>query len=371
MSTYIFILGKDPELSLAELEAKFPEPTLALQGAGFAVLEQPEVTIGQREFDSFGGQIKAGEVFARVKKNELTSSVVDHLSSRRASGKVHYGISVYGWSEKNLRPLLLELKKEFKRRDISTRFANQHFLNISSAQHKGLDGPEVIVAKRDSEFYLAEVVAVQDIDAYSKRDYDKPYRDMKVGMLPPKLAQIMINLAGDAKTIWDPFCGGGGLLMEGLLMGRTMLGSDINAKVLEGAKKNVEWLKKEFEAKGEAELFEHEAASPVPKKKFDAVVFEGYLGPPQDRLKSKQELSSVVRELTALYKQFFDRLKKADFRGPVVAGLPFFQTREGALYLEEAVSAAERMGFELELSLEYARRDQLVGRHILRFRLKK
>lgn len=32
---------------------------------------------------------------------------------------------------------------------------------------------------------------------------------MKVGMMPPKLAQIMINLAtkGDKNlSVWDPFC---------------------------------------------------------------------------------------------------------------------------------------------------------------------
>jgi len=35
---------------------------------------------------------------------------------------------------------------------------------------------------------------VQDIENYSKRDYGKT-RDMEVGMLPPKLAQMMLNIA--------------------------------------------------------------------------------------------------------------------------------------------------------------------------------
>ncbi|MCB9806812.1 hypothetical protein H6768_02830 [Candidatus Peribacteria bacterium] len=42
-------------------------------------------------------------------------------------------------------------------------------------------------------------------------------RSMVVGMMPPKIAQIMINLAtkGDKKVaIWDPFCGLGTTLIE-------------------------------------------------------------------------------------------------------------------------------------------------------------
>ncbi|MGB2111367.1 MAG: hypothetical protein ACPHY8_06160 [Patescibacteria group bacterium] len=43
--------------------------------------------------------------------------------------------------------------------------------------------------------YFGASIWVQDIYAYSKRDYSKD-RDMQVGMLPPKLSQMMINLSG-------------------------------------------------------------------------------------------------------------------------------------------------------------------------------
>jgi tRNA G10 N-methylase Trm11 len=57
---------------------------------------------------------------------------------------------------------------------------------------------------------------VQNIDEYSKRDYSKD-RDMQIGMLPPKLSQMMINLSG-GKTIYDPFVGLGTVLIESLYM---------------------------------------------------------------------------------------------------------------------------------------------------------
>jgi tRNA G10 N-methylase Trm11 len=368
MSTYIFILGKDPELSMAELASRYPSSTSTLKSMEFSMmaLDQP---FDQKEFNRLGGQIKAGEVFDKSARKDLISKITDHLSRDHHSGKLNYGISVYGWSEKNLRSLLLDLKKEFKKRGVSSRFANQRFLNISAAQHKGLSGgKEILVCKDGSDFYLAEVIAVQDIDAYSKRDYKKPFRDMKVGMLPPKLAQIMINLTKSDGIIWDPFCGGGVLIMEGLLMEHPMLGSDINAKTLEGAKKNVSWLKKEFGSKAEADLFVHNATKPLPDKKFDAVACEGYLGPPQSRLKSKREFVGIVDELSVLYRSFFASLKSGSFDGPVVIGLPFYKTREGDLSLDEVIRGIEKMGFEKDLSLKYARKDQLVGRAIYRFR---
>lgn len=60
---------------------------------------------------------------------------------------------------------------------------------------------------------------VQDIESYTARDQARPMRDARVGMLPPKLAQIIINLAlsnNDITEVLDPFCGTGVVLQEGI-----------------------------------------------------------------------------------------------------------------------------------------------------------
>lgn len=65
---------------------------------------------------------------------------------------------------------------------------------------------------------IGQTVWVQDIDAYSQRDMGRE-RSMVVGMMPPKLAQMMINFAtkGDKKLqIWDSFCGLGTTLIESI-----------------------------------------------------------------------------------------------------------------------------------------------------------
>jgi len=47
--------------------------------------------------------------------------------------------------------------------------------------------------------YFGRTCAYQDVDLYAARDIGKE-RDMEVGMLPPKLAQMMINLVGHGSS---------------------------------------------------------------------------------------------------------------------------------------------------------------------------
>jgi len=378
MSTYLFILGKDPELSIAELYAVYPDALFSHLQDDFLIMEL-QVKIDQRTLNRLGGVVKIAEIKAQVDGSDLEEAIIQALLSGHSSGKLNYGVSLYGWPESHLKTLLIGLKKSLKSATISSRFANQEFRNLSVAQHKGLKGPEIVIAKQGDVFFVGEVVATQDIDSYSKRDYEKPFRDMKVGMLPPKLAQILINLTGSQGVIWDPFCGGGVLLMEGLMMEQDMLGSDIDEETLEGARKNVDWIQNEFNLRSKATLFLHDATDVQVAKNFDAIAFEGYLGPPQTKLKSEREFKHIISQLDQLYYHFFSALKKANFKGPVVAALPFFRAMHDREISLNCIESIQDLGFELDSllphkkvrHLKYARRDQLVGREIYRFRLKR
>ncbi len=89
---------------------------------------------------------------------------------------------------------------------------------------------------------MARTIWVQDIDAYTRRDMSRE-RSMKVGMMPPKLAQIMINLATKGNktlSIWDPFCGLGTTLIEADHMGYEKLkGSDISPDMVSATTTNL------------------------------------------------------------------------------------------------------------------------------------
>lgn len=369
MSTYIFILGKHPELSIAELKSRYPDHKVWVRGDDFIVMDIPG-TIDQREFDQLGGAIKAAEFIKEIKKEALTEALSETLKSFYRDVKLDYGISLYGISERQLRPILMKLKKRLRADEIKSRFINKDFQNISAAQYKSIKGKgiELIAVNNKGRFILGGTVAVQDIDAYSKRDYEKPFRDMQMGMLPPKLAQILINLTGTKGKIWDPFCGSGTLIMEGLLMGREMVGSDIDPARIEGAKKNAEWLMSNFQLPiPNVQLLVHDATEPL-KGEFDAIAFEGDLGIPHNQFVSPEKLTSIMEDLGRLYIRFFENLKTMKCKVPIVAALPFFRLRDGQeKEMTRTIHAIEAMGFKKTLNLKYSRENQAVGRDIYRF----
>ncbi len=101
-------------------------------------------------------------------------------------------------------------------------------------------------------YSLAKTEAVQPFEQFSARDFGRPGRDDLSGMLPPKLAMIMINLAQTSlnSILLDPFCGSGTILSEALLLGyKNLIGSDISEKAVEDTKINIDWIAKEFNKK--------------------------------------------------------------------------------------------------------------------------
>jgi tRNA (guanine10-N2)-dimethyltransferase len=61
--------------------------------------------------------------------------------------------------------------------------------------------------------------------------------------LHPKIARLMVNLSSIKKnqTLLDPFCGTGGILIEAGIIGARIIGSDIEEKMIEGCKKNLDF----------------------------------------------------------------------------------------------------------------------------------
>jgi tRNA (guanine10-N2)-dimethyltransferase len=61
--------------------------------------------------------------------------------------------------------------------------------------------------------------------------------------LHPKIARALVNLSNIKKqeTLLDPFCGTGGILLEAGLLGIHIIGSDIDKKMIDGCRKNLEY----------------------------------------------------------------------------------------------------------------------------------
>jgi tRNA (guanine10-N2)-dimethyltransferase len=152
-------------------------------------------------------------------------------------------------------------------------------------------------------------------------------------MLPPKLAQIIINLAvGELpdeakqsvceippdvpipkqhfdKTILDPFCGTGVILQEATLMGYNTYGSDIEPRMIEFSQQNLSWLIKELTPVSTSYRFETgDAAQTEWIQPFEAVASETYLGRPFTSPPSAQILNQTINEVNYILSKFLKNL---------------------------------------------------------------
>ena len=114
------------------------------------------------------------------------------------------GISAYNFNidARDVQKVGIILKQKLKKSGISLRLVPnlEPALSTATSHHNKLGlAPNkvelIIVHTNDNKVVIAESTGSQNITAYAKRDQQRPKRDAFVGMLPPKLAQIMINLA--------------------------------------------------------------------------------------------------------------------------------------------------------------------------------
>ena len=83
-------------------------------------------------------------------------------------------------------------------------------------------------------------LAVESVRDYGDRaPTDRPF--FQPGSMDPMLARALVNLAGagPGKTVLDPMCGTGGILIEAAAVGASVLGSDAQPKMVRGAARNL------------------------------------------------------------------------------------------------------------------------------------
>ena len=374
---YLYILGRERDLCLAELESKDKNVEL--------ITEQIAVSKKLFDINNLGGTIKVGEIIANnvSSVNELQKEIINHCKAIKLETKFNYGISYYGNSKINFNQIGIKLKKELKSTGLKPRFvmpSDGAILNAASIKHNKIfpDGREFIVVQSKDKMLLAIGLSFQDIDMYSKRDYEKPCRDRKVGMLPPKLSQIMINLADpdDNTVICDPFCGSGGLLMEASLMGYDSIGSDLSEDMTNCAGKNIEWFLDNFNAKGKVEILKSNDATKLkyPKERY-SVVTEGFLGINFLSKPTKQLIDEQISNLKNIYVEFFKNLLLQERLPDVVCiCVPFWRLNEQTIRLN-LIDEIANLGYTIvefksarQSTLNYYREGQFTGRQIVVFK---
>jgi tRNA G10 N-methylase Trm11 len=418
---YAFILGRVYTLSLAELLAVFD-----ISGVEYKVLaNSPEVVVVEtvKPLDvkalqlRLGGVIKIIRVFDSFQKKgkEYPSQVLEtYFTYKRIkeyftdySGKKQFGVSIYTLDptlrfREEAQRISFFIKKILQDESLSVRavlpqFPAQSLSSVLVNENQLLQkGAEIVVISGQQKIFVGKTISVQNYEDYGRRDYQRPARDERAGMVPPKVAQIMINLAGPLKPldyILDPFCGSGTILQETILMGYKAVGSDLDKKAVEGSEINLEWFRNRYHVSpGRYKLFHSHAAEislQLPNYKIAAVVSEGTLGPIYGKMPKKPEMAANFKNLTKLYDQVFKEFKK--FLSPgckVVFCLPAYKTGNHEYDFMPNLDFATENGYTVldpirsdltakykflrvtdRKTIVYDRKDQIVAREIIIFQI--
>ncbi|MEK7665264.1 MAG: methyltransferase domain-containing protein [Patescibacteria group bacterium] len=363
-----FVLGAHPELSRTEIET--------VTGAKLVSLAHPEImlldgiTTPSTELqERLAGVIKVGTIVGSLKgfdKQKTADLIRSYIVAY--DGKVQFGISTYDKRiAKQIQPLGLEVKKRLKADGVSCRLVTSRETALSSVvvqkNHLLEKGGEFIVIPNGHETLIGKTETVQNFEAWSNRDFGRPARNAKSGMLPPKLARIMLNLTGLEPTkssVLDPFCGSGTVLMEAQLLGfKKIYGSDLSKQAIQDSKKNLAWL-----ARGNGvsltELKHGDATTLKLVQLVDAIVTEPYLGRPQKGGETAQQLETIRYELLELYEKTFSHLLTLlKPNGMLVVSFPVI----GEIPVVPKIKKVR----ELNTPIFYKREGQRIGRQIVRW----
>lgn len=318
-----FILGREPKLSTAEIAAVYGSriSRYALVTNTLLIAEMDQFD-AREAAETLGGSVKYGTAawYPLSESQSVAELIANRIMERNhalvsahpelAGKKILFAVN--GYQNVNGKNIGLEVKGILQREGHTVRsvVSREPTLSaVSVVKEKLLDrGADVMLAKATGGYWIGITEAVQPFEAQSRRDYDRPARDAKRGMIPVQLARILVNLAGGKRitSLLDPFCGIGTVLMEGVLLGiPKATGTDIDPKAIHEAKNNLQWLWNAEQLPGQPgdrlTLLARDARETPGSPQFDAIVTEPFLGDPIEGAAPAREIAKRHAELGMLY----------------------------------------------------------------------
>jgi tRNA G10 N-methylase Trm11 len=390
---YIFILGRSPELSLAEIQALFEKHSIPFEltqkSNEVAIIESRDGLDMEGLNKTLGGTIKIGQVVKELQYSDKVGDVADLFSAeflkenffQDVSRKLEFGLSIYNCRGGEYFDALCSSQQDIQKTikdNLNTDGIKSHYpqiasrtLSSASVEKNGLlkRGAEILLIVTDKSLIIGKTLAVQEFEEFSRRDFGRPKRDMRSGVMPPKLARMMINLAQIDKreSLLDPFCGSGTVIQEALYLGYTYIkGFDNSKKAVEDTQENIEWLGKVInlkETKIEIKMQDvRQLSKSLASNSIAGIVAEPYLGPTIHRSLKDGEIGNISKDLKNLYlaafKEFVKVLKE---KGVIVFILPAFAGKDGIKNMD-ILNDIKSIGFEQISLSENSRQSVIFGR---------
>ena len=410
MPQYAAVLGHQPHISIAELAAAVPGFSLeSIQQKTVALFSASE-TLDPAIMDTLGGIVIIAE---RITEADVSLEDIPQILGNETSKikkKVTFSLRCYGIAKQDIKTAYIQGKNMFKKKNKPCRYVgNERKAAATALLHDleiltGKKGIELFMVRLATELWVGKTIGAQDLDSYTWRDMEKPVRDTTVGLLPPKLAQIMLNMGAwlvrsqaepqkpkketkkkrkkkEIYTVFDPFCGTGVIPLECLLLGWHVIASDISIKAVNGTKKNLEWLRKErkiLKKDVSEDVSKHDATKSFSIKKLpDMVVTETTLGPALTKKPTKRDVTKLRNDNEKIQEAFLRNAHENLPGVPLVCTWPFWRLGSDTVRLEKIWDKLSDIGYNAvlptdapiddpaKLSLLYQRKDQFVGREIV------
>ncbi|MEK7530057.1 MAG: hypothetical protein AAB570_03990 [Patescibacteria group bacterium] len=386
-----FILGNHPELAAEELAT-----VLGVEKEAFEVQSQDVVIVDEGDRwtlaqlqERLGGVIKSGRIVALAKDQDeaLAVCLAHMLTETRSDARRVFGLSVYSAGHRGrlvmwragLEKFGMRLKRSLQEHG-SVRYVTASRIPVLSSvvvKKQGLigDGVEFCLFPLEDRVLIGVTETVQDFEQWGARDYGRPSRDAVRGMLPPKLARMMVNLSRgepSTHTLLDPYCGVGTILSEAAEIGyRKLVGSDKDVSAVEATRENLAFLSSARGSDIDAQLIHAKAeslATFLAPRSVDRIVTEVHLGPPRDGSESRVELEMRMDKLVPMYTEGFRAFSHIlSTNATLVMAFPAYPV-DGSTVEAPITQRASLFGLHISGGpWRYGRESQLVFRDIYRF----
>jgi tRNA G10 N-methylase Trm11 len=365
--TYFLILGNNPSLSIAEISACLSNNIKKVKKVSedFLILETKQEIEAKKLQKEMGGIVKIGEIKKEIfltdflkDKNLIPDFLEEEINnSSFLKNKIIFGFSFYGFKRKlETKETALIIKQRLKNKGISSRWISCSEKALSTVilkKNKILEkGLEICFFQDCQQVFLGKTLTCQPWEEYSQRDFGRPERSIEKGMIPPKLARIMINLGKESlkSCFLDPFCGSGTFIQEAFLMDfKSIIGTDKDEQSIIKTKKNLAWIsKRENKSINHISLFRADVrklSKKIRNQSISLIATEPYLGP----LTIKEKGSFyLIKELSSLYEFAFKEFKAlVKPQKKVVIIFPVLNTEKKQYFLP-ILDSLKNMGWQRE-----------------------
>lgn len=329
MQEYLFVLGRDFELSLVELISYFSSNNISFKlkeyNREFAIFILPDINFGNL-INRLGGTVK----IARIEVGGINKGYIESLFSGLTSNKIIISISSLS-GNKLVESFLDEFKKILRYNKIKFIIKTDMPPSKITSMNVLEKGFDFVIFKG----HIARTICVSNPKIFDKRDKQRPNNDFLRGT-SLRVSRILINMSGVKanQVILDPFCGLGIIIEEGLFLGYDVLGVEIDSNVARKATQNLKYFSDRYKLKNKFNIKNADSkkiGNIIRPSDFNVIVCEPYLGPYIRNTYALESAKKVCLELESLYNPFFSSLSKIVKDQKIVMIFPKFKTKEGKI----------------------------------------